>query len=156
MARVQSILFVCHGNQVRSPMAAVLLKGLAAKDPDLTKMKLDIDSVGISGSGGHPATRLARETVKARGLNLDSHRAKQVYDDTVRYYDLILALTAQDKKDLVAKFPFAADKTFTLNEYVGSKDEPSDPQGTSSVEAYEATAKQIEQLLQALVKKLKG
>ncbi len=156
MARPQSILFVCHGNQVRSPMAAVMLKGMAAKDPDLGKAKLDIDSVGLSGSGGHPATRLARDAVKSRGLNLDNHRAKQIYEDTVNYYDLILAMTGKDKEDLAAKFPVAKDKIFTLHEYVGAREEPSDPQWTSSPEAYEKTAKEIETLLDALVKKLKA
>ncbi len=155
MARPQSILFICHGNQVRSPMAAVILKGMAAKDPELAPAKLDIDSVGVSGSGGHPATRLARDVIRARGLNLDNHRAKQVYQDTVKYYDVILAVTAKDKEDVVARFPFAREKVFTLNEYVGAKEEPSDPQWTSSLEAYQKTAREIEALLEALVKKLK-
>ncbi|MBI4332964.1 MAG: low molecular weight protein arginine phosphatase [Chloroflexi bacterium] len=156
MARPQSILFVCHGNQVRSPLAAVLFKGMVARDPELSQAKLDIDSAGISGSGGHPATRLARDVAKARGLSLENHRAKQIYEDTVKYYDLVLAMTAKDKQDLLAKFPFARGKVFTLNEYAGSKCEVSDPQWTSSPEAYEETAREIEQLLEAVVKKLKA
>ncbi|MDP2718410.1 MAG: low molecular weight protein arginine phosphatase [Dehalococcoidia bacterium] len=154
MAYPKSILIVGRFNIVRSPMAAAILKKILSDTPGLSSASIDVDSAGIRGAGGFPATRLAREAMKEKGLVLDNHRSKQVYEDMVDYNDLIITITGEDKSDVLAKFPSGKSKVFSLNEYAGGPGDPGNPQGSSSVDAYRDTANQVETLLKGLVQKL--
>ena len=56
-----------------------------------------------------------------RGLDVSAHRAVQISGNDTRHADLILTMTAKHKAKVVALYPDAAPKTFTLAEYAAGE-----------------------------------
>jgi protein-tyrosine phosphatase len=98
------VLFVCLGNICRSPTAEGVLRHLAALEaPDLA---LDIDSAGTADYhiGAPPDPRSQRAALK-RGVDISGLRARQVAADDFARFDLILAMDAENLRDLQAMRP---------------------------------------------------
>ena len=57
-----------------------------------------VTSAGISALVGFPADAMARELMMARGLDLGSHRARQLTPDLVRAADLVLTMEAGQQR----------------------------------------------------------
>lgn len=91
------VLMVCLGNICRSPMAEAVLAHLR---PDWT-----VDSAGTGGwhAGERPDHRTLAE-LKRHGI-ATAHRARQVAAGDFRRFDLILAMDAQNLRDLQAIRP---------------------------------------------------
>ena len=70
------ILFVCHGNICRSPMAEMILKHLV-RQRGLTDYVIDSAAVSREeiGNGVYPT---ARRELTAHGIRCEDHRARQV------------------------------------------------------------------------------
>ena len=83
------ILFVCHGNICRSPMAEFVMKDLVEKAG--LSHRFEIASAAVSreeiGNGIYP---LARKELARHGVRCDGHMAHQItqkeYDDYDRIY----------------------------------------------------------------------
>ncbi|GAC1421447.1 MAG: hypothetical protein NVSMB57_15000 [Actinomycetota bacterium] len=77
------VLFVCYGNICRSPMAEALmdarLRRLLGDDHDVV-----VQSAGVGAVEGAKATQEARDTMAARGLDIESHRARRADASAVR------------------------------------------------------------------------
>ena len=68
------ILFVCHGNICRSPMAEFIMKELAKDRPDIY-----IESKAVSSEEiGNSIYPRAAETLKKQGIPFGGHRARQI------------------------------------------------------------------------------
>ena len=63
----------------------------------------------------------AATLLKQRGIDVSGHRAAQLSVQDVRHSDLILTATEKHKAGVIAQFPDAAAKTFTLSEYATGK-----------------------------------
>ena len=117
---MNSILLVCIGNICRSPVAAALLK---QHFPDK-----DIRSAGISALVGMPANATAQDIAFAQGLDLSSHRARQITESMCSEADLILVMESDQQRELAARFPLARGKIRCLGEASdGSLFEIADP-----------------------------
>ena len=82
------ILFVCHGNICRSPMAEYILKDMAAKAG--VADKLEIASVAASREElGNPLYPPARRELERHNIPFGNHRAKLITEADCRYYDRI-------------------------------------------------------------------
>ena len=86
---LKSILFVCHGNICRSPIA----EGVAREIASRKGMDLTIDSCGLSHMyvGERPCSfsiRVARE----HGINISLMRARQITFKDIDTFELIIAL----------------------------------------------------------------
>lgn len=85
----EKILFVCLGNICRSPLAEGLMRQIQ------TEYQLDIqlDSAGTSGyhSGEAPDPRTQHSAIK-RGLDISGLRARQVRNEDLRHFDLLVAM----------------------------------------------------------------
>eukprot|EP00397_Hematodinium_sp_SG-2012_P007121 GEMP01007163.1.p2 GENE.GEMP01007163.1~~GEMP01007163.1.p2 ORF type:complete len:146 (+),score=36.63 GEMP01007163.1:91-528(+) len=90
-----SVLFVCLGNVNRSAVAAALLKDAAPS--------VRVDSAGtgghFAGDGAHPYMLKA---AKLKGIDLSSHRARQVVSADRDRFDRIIAMDRENFDDLVA------------------------------------------------------
>jgi protein-tyrosine phosphatase len=98
------VLFVCLGNICRSPTAEGVLRHLAAKEaPGLA---LDIDSAGTADYhiGAPPDPRSQHAALK-RGIDISGLQARQVAADDFARFDLILAMDAENLRELRALQP---------------------------------------------------
>ena len=84
---MKRILFICHGNICRSPMAEFILKYLTAGREDF-----EIDSAAVSREEiGNDLYPPAKACLRAHGIPLARHSARQVTpDDYARFDKLIL------------------------------------------------------------------
>jgi len=83
--------------------------------------------------------------LSARGIDVTAHRSAQLTANDARHSDVILTMTAAHKAKVIALFPDAAAKTFTLAEYAGGPD-VEDAFG-KPMPAYQAMLKQVEAYL---------
>ncbi|WP_071542372.1 low molecular weight protein arginine phosphatase [Neomoorella thermoacetica] len=114
------ILFVCTGNTCRSSMAAAIAAKLAKE----RGLDVTISSAGLAAREGDPATPEAVQALAEMGLDLSSHRARQLTAATVRDADLILTMTAEHRERILRDYPEARGKTYTLKEYVQGPEDP--------------------------------
>ena len=84
--------------------------------------------------------------LSARGIDVSAHRAVQLSASDVRHSDVSLTLTAAHKEKVIAMFPDAKGKTFTLAEYAGGGSDVADAVG-KPIAAYQVMVKQVETYL---------
>ena len=71
------ILFICHGNICRSPMAEFVMKELVKKAG--VEWKFEIASAAVSREElGNPVYPPARRELQKHGITCDGHRAHQI------------------------------------------------------------------------------
>ena len=105
----KNILVVCIGNICRSPMAEYFLK---QQHPDL-----NIQSAGLSAMVGHAADQKAIHCMNQLRINMDSHIAKQINKDLIKWADLILVMSTNQQKHIEQTWPFAKGKVFRLGHW---------------------------------------
>lgn len=92
---MKKILFVCHGNICRSPMAEYVMKALVAEAGRASE--LEIASAATSteeiGNGVYPPVRRLLETA---GIDCSAHAARQMTAADYRHYDLVVAMDSQN------------------------------------------------------------
>ena len=131
---MKKILFVCHGNICRSPMAEFVMKNLV-KNAGLEK-EFIIDSAATSteeiGNGMHYGTRTK---LSQMGIPYDDHRARQITRADADAYDLIIGM---DQENLFYMDRIlgsgARPKIHLLLEWAGLKRDIADPWYTGNFE----------------------
>ena len=98
------ILFVCHGNICRSPMAEFVLKDMAAKAG--VAHLFQIDSCAASreeiGSGMYPP---AQRELRKHNVPFGNHRSRQITRHDLEYYDHIYYMDSRNRSYLNRLFP---------------------------------------------------
>lgn len=93
------VLFVCHGNICRSPMAEFVLKDMAKKRG--LEAQFEINSAATSreeiGNGVHYGTR---RKLAEKGVPCGEHRAVQVTSKDYGYYDYLLIMDENNRRNL--------------------------------------------------------
>ena len=85
------ILFVCHGNICRSPMAEFVMKDLVKK-AGLTS-QFQIDSAATSREEiGNPVYPPARRKLAEHGISCEGHAARQLTARDYAKYDLLIGV----------------------------------------------------------------
>ena len=113
---MDSILIVCTGNVCRSPIAEGLLR--AALEARLGPNAPRVSSAGTMGWSGSPADPNGVEAAAERGVDIADHRARALSSRDVASATLILGMSGEHARDVVAGDPSAAPRTFTLKEFV--------------------------------------
>ncbi len=98
------ILFVCHGNICRSPMAEFVLKDMAAKAGVAHLFR--IDSVATSREElGNPVYPPARRELARHGITCEGHRARQITQADLDNNDYVYYMDSNNARNLRRLFP---------------------------------------------------
>lgn len=78
---------------------------------------IQLMSAGLAALPGEPASSGACQALRRDGIDLSDHRAKQLTKEMVEEADLILTMTASQKRHLLEIYPMSAGKVFVLKEF---------------------------------------
>lgn len=119
------ILFACHGNICRSPIAEFVFKKLVS-DLNLDK-EFKIDSAATSteeiGSGIYPP---AKEILNKHSIPFDQHRSRQINSSDLEYFDYIVAMEKYNINNL-NRLLGESKKYSLLLDYTDEKGDIDDP-----------------------------
>ena len=102
------VLFVCHGNICRSPMAEYVLKDMVKK---AGIGGVEIDSVAVSREElGNPVYPPARRELQKHGIRCDGHAAHQITRAELQSYDYIFYMDGSNARFLRRLFGAEAEK----------------------------------------------
>ena len=94
------VLFVCHGNICRSPMAEFVMKDLVQK-AGLSR-QIQVDSAATSseeiGNSIHYGTR---RKLQEKGIPFDDHRARRMTKRDYETYDLLIGMETMNIRNMM-------------------------------------------------------
>ena len=103
------VLFICHGNICRSPMAEYILKDMTARTGRAAEF--EIDSAAVSREEiGNPVYPPARRELERHGVPCGGHRARQVTMEDYRHFDRIYYMDKSNARFLDRLLPRDPDK----------------------------------------------
>ena len=129
------ILFVCHGNICRSPMAEFVFKALLQAKG--LEEQYHVESAAVSGEEiGHPIYPPARRCLAQHGVAFDSDkRARQLVRSDYGRFDRIVCMDASNLRWIRRIIPEdPAGKIHLLLSYTGSGRDVADPWYTGDFE----------------------
>lgn len=93
------ILFVCHGNICRSPMAEFVMKDLVRKAG--LESQFHIESAATSTEEiGNPVYPPARQELAKHGINCSGHAARQLRNSDYEAYDLLIGMDRANLRNM--------------------------------------------------------
>ncbi|MGE4534768.1 low molecular weight protein-tyrosine-phosphatase [Halomonas sp.] len=104
------ILVVCTGNICRSPVAEAMLRQA------LPQKRLS--SAGLGALVGHGVEPTARELAEADGFDVADHQARQLTRELIGDADLILVMSAGQRRAIGELAPEALGKTMLLGKWL--------------------------------------
>jgi len=153
----EKILFVCSGNTCRSVIAQALFQKL--KDEIDLELNFQADSAGIHALVGTAPPPEAILLMARYGLDISTHRARQVDHQLINNSLFILAMTSQQKQFLQKHFPNAVCKIFLFRTFCYPDNRlerkgVEDPYG-KTLSFYENLSSQLEQDITNLIHHLR-
>lgn len=129
------ILFVCHGNICRSPMAEMVMKRLVCEAG--RSDEFEIASAATSTEEiGNPVYPPARRKLAEHGISCDGKRARQITLDDYGHYDRIIAMDHNNLRNLRRLLGEDTDgKISLLMDYTARPGDVADPWYTGDFEA---------------------
>jgi protein-tyrosine phosphatase len=110
----RSLLFVCFGNIIRSPMCEALARQSLAEQK---RSDIIVTSAGTHAIPGRQAHPYAISTASQMGIDLSHHNARALNAEMVEQADAILAMDCRNVVELVSQFPRARNKIYMLGAY---------------------------------------
>ncbi len=145
------VLFVCHGNICRSPMAEFVFKDMVKKRGlgDLFEVASAATSTEEIGNAVHPGTR---KVLNGLGIQADGKRAVQMTKRDYKEYDYIVAM---DQKNVTNMYRIigmdSEEKVRRLLDYTSTPRDIADPWYTGDFDkTYEDIYKGCEELLKVI------
>ncbi len=133
------ILFVCHGNICRSPMAEFVMKDLVKKAGLADRFEIASAATSteeIWNGVGNPVYPPARQKLAEHGIGCAGKRARQMTKADYAKYDLLIGMDTMNLRNM--KRIAGGDpegKIHLLLEYAGRTDSVADPWYTRDFEA---------------------
>ncbi len=119
------ILFVCHGNICRSPMAEFVMKDLAKKN----ETNIYVSSAATSNEEiGNPVHYGTRNKLAKYGINVDGKRAVRMTRSDYNKYDYIIGMDSMNIRNILNIAGGDPDgKVYKLLYFAGSDGDIADP-----------------------------
>lgn len=144
------ILFVCHGNICRSPMAEFVMKDMVKRAG--LEEKFQIDSAATSTEEiGNPVYPPARRKLAEHGISCNGKTARQLKRRDFEQYDLLIGMDRANLHNMRRIWGAATDKLHLLLDYTDRGGEVADPWYTGD---FETTWRDIEEGCLGLFKSL--
>ena len=125
------VLFICHGNICRSPMAEFVLKDMVrcrGLEKDFVISSSATSTEEIWNGVGNPVYPPARAVLEAHGINPSSKRAVQLKASDYNKYDLFIGMDSANIRNMTRILGGDKDsKIYKLMEYTGSSADVSGP-----------------------------
>ena len=154
---MKRVLFVCHGNICRSPMAEFIARNLAQKaglsDVEFDSKATTRDEINASGIG-HDTDRRTKSKLDEKGIPYTYHEASQVTREDYQKYDYLFCMDEENFLDLnriTGGDPDGKEKK--LLTLLGSHKDIDDPWFTGD---FETSYRQIKQACEVLIENLKN
>lgn len=131
----KKIIFICHGNICRSPMAEYVMKYLIKEQGRESEFEITSGAVSREEIGNDiypPAKRKLQE----KGVEFSKHRAHQITPDEFSENDIIITMDSSNMRLLGRIVPNWEEtgKVHLMMEYAGSTRDVADPWYTGDFE----------------------
>ena len=132
---MKKILFVCHGNICRSPMAEYIMKHLVSEAG--REHEFEIHSAATSTEEiGEPVYPPARRKLAENGIRCEGHRARQITRRDYDYFDLIIGMDKENYHNMLRTFGGDPEgKVHLLMDFTSRRGEVADPWWTGNFDA---------------------
>ena len=149
--RMKKILFICHGNICRSPMAEFVMKDLVKKAG--VESQFHIESAATSREEiGNPVYPPAQRKLAEHGISCGGHTVRQLTNRDYDEYDLLIGMDRANLRDMyhICGGDYAG-KMSLLMDHTGRPSNVADPWYT---EDFEATWQDVLEGCQGLLEEL--
>lgn len=125
------VLFVCHGNICRSPMAEFVLKDMVAKRGISDKFEIASAATSteeIWNGIGNPVYPPAKKELAKHGISCEGKRARELKYSDYNYYDYLIGMDDRNIRNMERMTGHKkGDKIYKMLEFAGSSDDCEDP-----------------------------
>ena len=148
---MKKILFVCHGNICRSPMAEFLFRDMAQKaglDVEVASAATSFEEIG------NPVHSGTRRILSRFGIDPSGKRARRIVPEDYEEYDYIIGMDSANLRNMLRFFGSDPQNKLSLMlDYTDSPRDVADPWYTGD---FEATLRDITAGSEGLIKILKS
>ena len=145
------ILFICHGNICRSPLAEFLFRDMAEKHGSGQRFYVESSAVSME-EYGNPVYPPVKRILKARGIDCSGKRARITEKNDYERFDLLICMDESNVSRLLRITGGDPEKKIhLLMKYTGKKRSVADPYYSGD---FDACLRDIEDGCQALLKEL--
>ncbi len=113
----RSIVFICFGNIMRSPMSEALFRRALGATLGIN---IKVVSAGLNATPGKAAHPWAVAAAKDFGISLADHKAILLSRAMVEQADAVIGMDLQNEVEFLSRYPEAADKFSLLGAYANS------------------------------------
>jgi len=113
-SHVKSVVFICHGNIMRSPVAEAMLKRELEKH---SPTNVTVSSAGMHAINGRVADPRAQTVAPEFGVSVSGHRAQAVTQTLVDSSDLLVVMDIQNAAEFLLQYPQGSNKLFMLRQF---------------------------------------
>ena len=121
------ILFVCHGNICRSPMAEYIMRDILTERG--LSGEVEVASAGTSSEElGSPVYPPAKAYLRRLGIDPSGKQARQMSRKDFDEYDMLVAMERYNLRNMARYCPAGGDKKmFLLRDFTGTPGDIEDP-----------------------------
>lgn len=148
------VLFICHGNICRSPMAEFVFRNMVKKE-GLENEFYIASSATSREEIGNPVYPPAKRKLKQHGISCDGKRAIQITKDDYKNYDYIIAMESYNIKNIMKIIGSDNEKKiYRLLDFTDNKKDIDDPWYSGNFDiTYDEICEGSRELLNYILKK---